>query len=219
MSPTSSPNVQLDPAKAKKLTVYFIAVSAAGIAVIVLAAILGWGFMGYLGGGVLLLGGVGGFAGMKATGGVGRVTCPECQTQTEVMQLNVHRYLECPGCHTWLEGATDMKRVAPGHIAPKPIFTVPLPEAGVRWPRAADGSYLNPSGSPTTCTELVTLEGRRSPVLGMTAPVRVSRVLKLDVPVRKDDPDAAWLQLDPVPTLAVRSFDYMRAFAELNRGA
>lgn len=218
-TPSTPSNVQFDPEKAKKMTVYFAVVSALGAAVIVLSAVLGWGFMGFMGGGVLLIGGVGGFAGMKATGGVGKVTCPNCQTTTEVMQLNVHRYLACPGCKTWLEGSTSMKPVEAGHIAPKPTFTVPLPEGGVMWPKAADGSYLNPSGSPRTCTDLMEIEGRRTPVIGMAAPVRISRVLKLEAPYRKDDPDAVWLSLDPVPTLTFRSYDYARAFAELNDAA
>lgn len=217
MSTTNpSSNVSIDPAKAKKLTVYFIGVSAAGLALIVLAAILHWGFIGFLAGALLLLGGVGGFAGMKATGGVGRVACPQCHHESEVMQLNVHRYLCCPGCGTWLEGARTMTRVGPGHIAPKPTFTVAVPEGPVRWPTAPDGGFLNPSGNPRSCPELRTIEGRRTPVLGLVAPVRVARVLRLEAPFLKDDPEAVWLQLDPVPTLAFRSFDYVAAFKAAN---
>ncbi|MFO0744654.1 MAG: hypothetical protein U1F43_03135 [Myxococcota bacterium] len=216
-NPTTPPtNVQADPAKAKKMTIYFIAVSLAGAALITASAVLGWGFIGFAGGGVMLLGGVGGFFGLKATGGVGRVTCPRCQHESEVMQLDVHRYLCCPGCSTWLEGARAMKPVEAGHIAPTPTFTVPVPDGPVRWPEAAGGGFLNPSGSPLPCLELRTIEGRRTPTIGLVAPVRVSRVVRLEAPWKKDDPEAVSLRLDPVPTLAFRSFDYLQAFKAAN---
>jgi hypothetical protein len=209
-------NVQFDPEKAKKMTIYFAAVTAVGVAIIVLTVMQGWGFMGYLGGGVLLVSGAGGYAGLKATGGVGKVTCPKCQVQTEVMQLKVHRYLACPGCNTWLEGAMDMKPVAAGHIAPNPTFSTPLPTGEVTWPKAADGSFRNPSGSDRNCTELKEIEGTRSSALALVAPVSVQRVLKLQVPWRADDDNAVWLSLDPVPTIAFRSFDYLQAFKRVN---
>lgn len=215
---STNPNaiVQFDPEKARQMTIYFAVVAALGVGIIVLTAMRGWGFMGYLGGGVLLLGGGGGFAGLKATGGVGKVTCPKCQTQTEVMQLKVHRYLSCPDCQTWLEGALEMKPVQSGHIAPKPTFTVPVPTGALIWPKEKDGNLRNPSGSELPCTELREIEGSRVNPLAMVAPVSVSRVVKVQAPWRKDDPDGVWLHIDPVPTLAFRSFDYMVAFKRVN---
>lgn len=209
-------NVQADPAKAKKMTIYFACVTVVGAALIVLTVMQGWGFMGYLGGGMLAVAGVGGFAGMKAGGGVGNVTCPKCQATSEVMQLNAHRYLCCAGCNTWLEGTLEMKAVGPGHIAPTPTFTAPVPSGEVNWPKNADGSLRDPSGTDTPCTELKQIEGSRTSALAMVSPVSVQRVVKLAVPWRADDPDAVWLRIDEDPVLAFRSFDYMVAFKRVN---
>jgi hypothetical protein len=211
-------NVQMDPQRAKQLGVYFALVAVVGATLIAFAAARGWGFPAFAGGAVLLLSGAGGFAGMKATGGVGHVTCPACHARTAVMQLRIHRYLACPGCGTWLEGALEMRPVQPGHIAPRPIFTARVP-AEVRWPKAPDGSYLNPSGAARPCIELREIVGRRGPGVGLVAPVRVERVVKLDAPFCKDDPDGVWLSIDAEPTLAFRSYDYLRAFTALNRAA
>jgi hypothetical protein len=153
---------------------------------------------------------------MKAGGGVGKVTCPNCQAQSEVMELNTHRYLECSGCKTWLEGALEMKPVMAGHVAPSPMFTSPVPEGEVNWPRSPDGSLRNPSGSDLPCTELKEEEATRVSALAMVAPVSVQRVFKLHVPWRADDDTGVWLRIDQVPTLAFRSYDYMLAFKRVN---
>ena len=218
-TPSSQSQVQTDLAKGKKFAIYFAALSVAGAALIVVAALQHWGFAAYMGGGVLLFAGVGGYAGLKKTGGVGKVACPACQVSIDVMQVGVHRYVACPGCDRWLEGAQTMRLVGAGHVAPTPVFRALLLEGGPKWPRSASGALMNPSGGAEPATGLKEIKGTRVSAAAMVSPVSVRRVITLEVPASPDDATAIDVEVGPPAAVLFRSFDYFQAFKAANPGA
>lgn len=195
--------------------VYFAVLVLIGGGLITAGVMWDWGFWAYFGGGVVLFAGFASTAGMMMTGGIGRVKCPQCGTEHEVQHITMHRYLECTGCHAWLEGAEMMHLVPEDRVADHPAFLTELPET-VRWVEDGHGLICPTCGGHAD--SVVTAEGRSA--LGSAAavmsPVSVQRVIRLDVPVCKEHRDGVALFKDGTPQIGFRSYAYMRRFRALN---
>ena len=208
--------MQSDPKRNRFLAIYLTSLALVGIGLIAAGAVLGLGGWTYGLGGLLLVAGGGGGITMLATGGAGKVSCPRCVFENEVLHLSVARTIECGGCGEWLEGAREMTVVSPDHVAKHPTFTCPLPAEPLQWVHREGVPLCPTSGSPSLNTK--TIEGRSAlgSFAAVVAPVSVVRVVKLDVPVCPKHDDGVALSLGETKALAFRSLHYMRLFRKLN---
>lgn len=205
---SQSETVSKDAGANKVFAVYLSVLGIVGVVLIVLTVVYGWGFWGYFGGGILALAGFGGLISMLATGGMGKLNCPACGAELEVMHISIHRYLECKNCGRWLEGAQTMNLVAQDHVADYPVFKTPMPKEEIVWPE----------GCPVCsrpATRTVKLEWDLSSV--NLAVVKVTKVRTIEAPCCDEHKDGVALDgYGETATIGFRSYSYMEKFRELN---
>ena len=119
------------------ILLYMFALLAGGITLLALTYLNEWGFMGYLGGGVLAVSGIGMLVG-RAQGGVRFVdiVCPGCQTQQTYAEeaLVEGRAAPCKNCLVYLRGNGEAAVLVPREeIAPQPMFEAPFPPKDLIW--------------------------------------------------------------------------------------
>lgn len=218
--PTSPATVAIDQKRNRFFIVYLGAWIVAAALLFTLTAVLGWGFYGWMGGALCLLVGLGGLGGLAKTGGAGKVPCPNCRHEIEVLHVATRRVIPCPSCGLWLEGAESMTPVPPDRVcaeADGQPFVAPLLE-GARWPQACPlcaapaMRWVRIQGSPGAASAMQTAQ-----VVG----VGVHRTYTIDVPACSAHADpgvgivAVTHERTPVG-VAFRSFAAWRAFCEWN---
>jgi hypothetical protein len=218
--PSSPATVQVDQKRNRFFIIYLSAWILAAAVLFTLTAVLGWGFYGWAGGGFCLLVGLGGLGGMAKTGGAGKLACPKCQHEIEVLHISTKRVMPCPSCATWLEGAESMAPVPQDRVCAEgdgQPFVAPLLE-GAQWPEAcplcggAATRRVKVEGAPGAAGALVA-----SQVVG----VGVYKRYTIEVPAcsAHDAPGVAIAGIthDRAPVgVAFGSFGYWRKFCEKN---
>lgn len=163
-SSSSSPaTVQVDRKRNRFFIVYLSAWIVVAAVLFTLTSLFDWGFYGWFGGGLSLLVGVGGLGGMAKTGGAGKLACPACRHEIEVLHISEKRVIPCPSCGTWLEGAESMAPVPPDRVCMEgegQPFVAPLVD-GARWPeacplcRAPAVRWVQVEGAPGVATAVM----------------------------------------------------------------
>lgn len=203
--------VEIHRSRNKAFALYFVGLTIAGLVILGLGWTLRWGFWGWFGGGLLVFTGLASLASMAKTGGAGLARCPICGHAAEVLHVTEHRYLCCPGCQTWLEGATTMQVVADDHVADYPCFRVELPET-FTWPPGCPRC-----GAPSTRS--VALEGTDAigDVFSLVAPISIQRVSKLAAPACDQHDDGVAIHREgSTVIIGFRSLAYWRRFMATN---
>lgn len=220
-SSASSPaTVHVDRKRNRFFIVYLSAWIVIAAVLFTLTALFDWGFYGWFGGGLSLLVGVGGLGGMAKTGGAGKIACPSCQHEIEVLHISVKRVIPCPSCGTWLEGAESMGPVPLDRVCPEgegEPFVAPLVD-GARWPevcplcRGPAMRWVKVTGAPGAAGAVLA-----SQMVGVGAYAQYT----IQVPACgvHDAPGVGISHIThPQARVGVsfRSFGYWRAFCELN---
>lgn len=217
---TSPATVQTDQKRNRFFIVYLSAWIVAAAILFTLTAVLGWGFYGWMGGALCLFVGVAGLGSIAKTGGAGKIACPGCRHEIEVLHISTRRVIPCPSCGMWLEGAESMTPVPPDRVCAEgdgQPFVAPLVE-GARWPQAC------PLCS-APATRRVKVEGAPGAagamLMSQVAGAGVYRTFTIDVPAcsAHDDPGVgvAAVTHDRAPVgVAFRSFAAWRAFCGSN---
>ena len=115
------------------MLLYVVAIFLGGVAIIGGTFVNDWGFMGYFGGGILTLLGLGMLV-FWAMGGLRSIEfdCPACGHHQTYGQdkLAKGRLVPCKGCFAYLEQPGDAIEAVPqDRVAPLPIFEAPLADA------------------------------------------------------------------------------------------
>lgn len=219
-SSTTPAAVQVDSKRNRFFIFYLSAWVVVAIVLFALTATFDWGFYGWAGGGFCLLVGVAGLGGLAKTGGAGKLACPVCRHELEVLHIATRRVMPCPSCGTWLEGAESMAVVPPDRVFAETDgqpFVAPLLE-GARWPELCP-LCLGPA------TRWVKVEGTTGAagavVSAQIVGVGVYRSHTVHVPAcgAHEAPGVgiASVTHDRAPVgVSFRSFPYWRAFCELN---
>lgn len=210
-TPHTTATVEQNRERNLGFVIYLSFLAVAGVVIMVLGHLYGWGFWGWFGGGLLVFAGIGGLAGMWMTGGAGTVACPVCQHPIDVLHISEHRVIPCPSCGTYLEGAEHMAPVADDKIADLPAFHAPLP-AHIDWP---DGCPV--CRKPATRTVRVEGTSDAGALAGLMLPVSFHRVDRLDVPHCDEHDNGASLRITDAGTvISFRSYSYWRDFRANN---
>lgn len=210
VTPTPRSRVVTDSGKNKVMMVYLACLAAAGVVVMVLTHLKGWGYWGWFGGGFLIVAGAGGLASAAKTGGAGKFDCPQCGETIKVLHITEERTLPCPACKTYLEGAHEMKPVPPQRVTRWATFEAWLPET-FHWPEGCPVC-----GETASHTVEVESTGGAS-VLSAISPISVSKVSKVTAPACPKHKDGVSLYRSGKGTIiAFRSFAYFERFCELN---
>lgn len=159
------------------ILVYAVAISLAGLGVIVSTYFNGWPFVAYIGGGILMLAG-GSMLVSRLRGGLTYVAvgCPRCKAEQTFAEeaLSAGRVAPCKSCFQYMErDAQGMRAVPDDRVAEQATFEAPLPAAVPKWEAAC---VL--CGAPPTENERVTGSTIKAVVGGKT---RITRTI--DVPV------------------------------------
>lgn len=192
--------------------IYLSCVAIAGAVIMMLGYKYHWGFWGWFGGGILVFSGVGGLGGMMVTGGAGIVECPRCSHPIDVLHISEHRVLPCPSCHTYLEGAEEMKPVQDDYIAAFPVFEAPVPPQ-IQWPEGCPVCR-----EPATGT--VTVEGTSTAgtMASLMLPISFHKVDKLKAPCCSKHKDGVGLHLAGGGSIvSFRSYGYWQEFCAINQ--
>lgn len=197
----------------RAIFIYLGALAAAGIVIIALTALRGWGGYGYGGGALLVLAGLGGMGGIAKQGGFGTVTCPACQHTGRIQFTKLHRTLQCGRCHTWLHGAETMSTVPSDHVAAKPTYWIELPKP------VTLGHACLQCGAPAT--RRVKIEAVRGAATVAVVGVGVLTTTSLEVPACAAHDHPAELEHDPDATtkaaIGFHSLPAWRAFCDANQ--
>ncbi len=156
---------------------YSIALTLAGVGVIVGTVLNGWSVVGYLGGGFLIVVG-GSMLVSRLRGGLKyvAVACPRCKAEQTFAEeaLSAGRVAPCKSCFQYMErDVQGMRAVPEDRVAEQATFESPFPAGGVNWEAAC---VL--CGGPPTENERVTGSTIKAVVGGKT---RITRTI--DVPV------------------------------------
>jgi hypothetical protein len=210
VTPTPRSQVVPDSGKNKVMMIYLGCLAVAGVVVMVLTHLKGWGFWGWFGGGFLIVAGGGGLGSAAKTGGAGKFDCPNCGETIKVLHITEERTLPCPGCKTYLEGAHEMKPVPEQRITKFPAFEAWLPEA-FHWPEGC-------TVCDNTASRTVEVESSGNvSMLSMVSPISVSKVSKITAPAcPKHQDGVALFRTSQGTTIAFRSLAYFRSFCRLN---
>lgn len=197
----------------RAIFLYLGALAVAGVVLIALSALRGWGGYGYGGGGLLVLTGIGGLGGIAKQGGFGTVTCPACQHQGRIQFTKLHRTLQCGRCHAWLQGAETMAQVPADHVAAKPVYWIELPR-----PVTLGHSCLQCGAAATRQVKIETVRGAAT---AMVVGAGVVTTTSLEVPACDAHDEPAALENDPAAAtkaaIGFHSLAAWRAFCDANR--
>lgn len=208
--------VTADTRRTKMMMVYLGIVGVLGVATIAVTVVAELGYYGYLVGGILLLAGVGGLGGLRASGGAWMAACPSCGATItsgelgDALKQNDAKVVCCPKCGAYARGTEALVVVEAGYVHPSPVFEAPLPER-FAWPAGcqACGGHA---------TRSVRVEGRS--FAGQMAGVvgGVAMVSSVDVPVCDAHTfDPVWLVRKPGGTvISFRAIELWRRFRAQN---
>lgn len=160
------------------ILIYMAALGVGGAALLVASYALRWGFMGYLGGGILLVASVSMLVG-RLRGGVRfvRFECPACRhEQTWAGEALEHgRRVVCKGCFAYLETGPDgaLVQTPASTIAETPTFEAPMPASWSMDPACAL------CGAPTEATEHI--EGMVTTLIPGVGRRKVTRAFEVPV--------------------------------------
>ncbi|NOY90038.1 MAG: hypothetical protein GXP55_02430 [Deltaproteobacteria bacterium] len=210
---TEATAVSTDAGKDKAVSIYLGVLGLVGVGLIVATVMFDWGGYGYAGGAFLVFAGFGGLAGKSMQGGFGEAPCPSCGQALKFQFTKMARTMQCDGCGAWSEGTETMALVPNERIADFPVFTTPMPEAGIAWPLGADQTPICPM-CDRAATGFRKIEG--SDALGATAalvaPVSVRKVHSIEVPICSDHDGVALLVAGSELKLGFRSRSYQLRF-------
>ena len=209
--------VKTDTSKDRMVTIYLACLGAVGVGVLIAAALLGWGFWGYFGGGFLVVAGFGGLAGKLKEGGFAVAPCPGCGEELKFQFAKKERIMKCPACGMWSMGTETMAPVPDETVAQYPVFTTALPPHDVGWPVTESGearcSMCERPG------EFIKVEGAdpMGTMGAMILPVSVRTVHSMMVPLCADHKDGtALLVSGSTSALGFRSRAYQLEFEAIN---
>jgi hypothetical protein len=208
--------VMADTRRTKMIMAYLGTVAVLGAATIAVTVLADLGFFGYLVGGILLLAGVAGLGGLRASGGAWTAACPSCgATMTsgelgdELKQKDA-KVVCCPKCGVYARGTEALEVVEAGYVHPSPVFEAPLPE---RFAWTAGCQACGAHATRTVRVEGRSFAGQMAGVVG-----GVAMVSSVDVPVCDAHTfEPVWLVRKPGGTvISFRAIELWRRFRAQN---